>query len=45
MKIYNEGKKDSSGNYASKDSLGNKIISGKFDGMIPVGTWEIFFDK
>ena len=45
VKIYNEGNKDSFRNYVSNDSLGNKIISGKFDGMIPIGKWEIFFDN
>ena len=43
VSIYTKGDKDINGNYISKDSLGNTIISGKFNGIAPEGEWIIYF--
>ena len=43
VSIYTKGDKDINGNYVSKDSLGNIIISGKFNGIAPEGEWIIYF--
>ena len=45
VSIYTKGDKDIDGGYISKDSLGNIIISGKFNDITPVGEWIIYFNN
>tara|TARA_B100000902_G_scaffold365015_1_gene385505 strand:- start:316 stop:1839 length:1524 start_codon:yes stop_codon:yes gene_type:complete len=43
ISIYKSGDKQDDGSYISKDKSGNIRIQGKFNKLIPVGKWYIFF--
>ena len=43
INIYKTGNKSPGGEYLSKDSEGKIRIKGKFNKLIPVGKWYIFF--
>ena len=43
ISIYKLGDKEKDGSYISKDNEGNIRVKGKFNKLIPVGKWYIFF--
>ena len=45
ISIYKTGDKQDDGSYVSKDKSGNIRIQGKFNKLVPVGKWFIFFER